>query len=308
MSLVTAILLLGGSSSSLICLPQVKQTSPESQQESQRVRRDRNDYRLKNNVNVRIIEYFDQSNIEEHYHQERPLIVDTETGTFKYDSECHWLTGIPLEPEAKVLIPVTFPMVIPEWRFPPPRVLIPDPIFIPPVTKPGVRPGLTRASNNLQLVTKPKGFSDEELSQVTPDNRGGGVMIGPQIQVPLPAEITRWLPFEATVSVYGSILFGETEVYGLESDVESYSLGVRMNIPIPLNLGFSVNAYGFAGHGWLLTDFGNATGVDTGAGLQTAWQISEGVSLSLSVEARGYYSENVSGTGYGIVPGINIAW
>ena len=84
-----------------------------------------------------------------------------------------------------------------------------------------------------------------------------------------------------------------------------------MNVPIPLDLsleGVGINIYGFAGQGWLRTDFGDSTGLDTGAGFQTVWQISSGLSLSLSIEARGYYSENVRGTGYGIVPGLNIVW
>ncbi len=225
MNLFSAILLLGGSSSSFLSLPQVKQTSPGNQQASQQ------DYRLKNDVNVRVIEYFDDSNMEEHYHQERPLIVDTETGTFKYDSECHWLTGTPVEPVAKGLpFTITTPLVIPEWRFPPPIVVPPDDIFIPPISKPTVRPTTipSRTRANLEVVSKPRSFSDEELAGVTAENRGGGAMFGPQIQMPLPPELTRWLPFEATVSIYGAMLFGETEIYNLKSDVESYTLGVRM--------------------------------------------------------------------------------
>lgn len=152
------------------------------------------------------------------------------------------------------------------------------------------------------------------------DSISGGVedsdttpLYGPDLEIPLKADVTAWeatswLPDRTRLSVYAKALFGEFELFGFESDLELYSVGLRLSMPVVETSSWDARACVSAGPAWLLTDLGNATGVDTGIGVDLRLALTRSLSILGGIELNAFFTENLVVAGPAVSFGLNLSW
>ncbi len=139
------------------------------------------------------------------------------------------------------------------------------------------------------------------------------VLVGPQLELELTRDAARWdfaswLPSSTSLHLYVQALFGEMNLLGERSDVELYTVGLRVGVPLWTPTDFAFGAYLSAGPGWMLTDLGDAIGFDGAAGLRADYRLVGNLFLVAGLEANAFVSDDFYGWGPALHFGFNLSW
>jgi hypothetical protein len=159
------------------------------------------------------------------------------------------------------------------------------------------------------IITKP-GFSAGSDGVEDSDHPP---LYGPDFSFELKHDITgwrpvSWMPAPTSLSLYARALFGEFEVFDQDSDLELYSVGLRLSIHLLRARDFALAAHLSTGPAWLRTDIGDATGMDAAAGLRGELRIAGNLALVAGAELDAFFSENVLAWGPVFQFGLNLLW
>jgi hypothetical protein len=150
------------------------------------------------------------------------------------------------------------------------------------------------------------GDSDEEDSD-------SGFLYGPDFDYLVEPDVTAWspaawLPKQTSFHLYVRALLGDVELYGVETDLQIYSAGPRLRIPIfaanPLRLGATVSA----GPAYAHTDIGDAAGIEFGAGLRSELFATKSLVFVLALGLDAFSSNDAFAWGPSLNLGLNVGW
>lgn len=206
----------------------------------------------------------------------------------------------PIEPVPETKRPVSVVAKIVPLRF---RVYTESPPPGEPLSDPVITKGAAKAGGP---------FFDGDPGDL--DDGDTSLIWGPELAVPLKEDVTEWevgswLPQGSSLGFYARVLFGELEIFGVgDIDLELYSVGLRLTVPLVHPSEFALGAYVAAGPAFLRTDVGDALGFDAGVGLEAGYGLSQSVTLVGAVELNAFVSENVFAYGpaftFGLIVGF----
>jgi hypothetical protein len=177
-----------------------------------------------------------------------------------------------------------------------------DPQNPPPPPNPGTKLQDPAAKGILD-----SGGGDEGDDSDTP------LLVGPEMTMPLKADVTewgifRWLPASTSLSLYGHALFGEMKIFNSSIDVSLYGLGPRLGLPLVWEPWLRIDGLISAGPAFLHTDIGDTAGLDFATGLGAQLNIIGTLSFMASLEYRGYFAPDVDAHGPSFNFGLNLGW
>ncbi len=274
--------------------PQVSE--PRDSQESPK--------RIHTEVHVYIEEEFDEEREHEEYEQAHPVehSVRVEGAQGRATGRVSYFTRCRFRPEDQVPAPLSpLPLVSIGGKLGPIEVKVKADPFISVI-------GHIRQD---PIATKPGLFGDGGSGGEEDSDRP--ILYGPDLDFLLLRDVTgwgpvRWLPESTSLHLYARALFGQFEVFDVESDLELYSAGLRLSIPLARADLVSVAAAVSAGPGFMRTDIGEAAGFESSAGLQGEFFITRRLSLLASIDASVFVSDGFFSWGPGFNAGLNIAW
>jgi hypothetical protein len=118
----------------------------------------------------------------------------------------------------------------------------------------------------------------------------------------------RWMPEETSFHFYARALFGSMDIFEVSTDIQLFSVGPRLSVPLARWGGAQLDATLSAGPGFLHTGIGDAVGFDGGAGLRFGFTFSRSVSLIAEIEANLFLSDSVAAFGPVLNLGFNLSW
>ena len=260
--------------------------------------------RLQNRVHVRIQEYLDEEQTQRHTRQPFSVVVQDEGSTFLLDHDRYFYGRPKLKPKGR-LFKTGFRSSVGVSRIhvrtPTPGLSVGNKRSDPDITKPGQRP---RSKPTILGGGSEAGYSDDSDSSV---------LYGPEFSVPIKEDlaewdVTSWMPSGSSFGVRARLLFGEFEVFGRESDLELYSLGPTLGVPILAEREATVHAVLTAGPAFLRTDIGDALGVDVGASLESEIPITGNLGIVAGIGVNLFFAENVHTWGPAVNVGLSLAW
>ncbi len=257
-------------------------------------------------VNVYIAEEFDEERDYEEYEQAYPVEhtvrVDgpggAATSRITYFTRCRFV------PQDRDPTPAPIPQPLPRLAvggtFGPRLIQVPREVVTRITANPRVDPP----------VTKPDLASEGGSGEVDSDRP---LLSGPDVDLVLMSDVSRWdparwLPESTALHLYARALFGRFEVFEIESNLELYSAGLRMSVPVLEAGPFSIEGAVSAGPGYMRTDIGDAFGLESGAGLQGVLSITRGLSFLASIGANLFLSDDFLSWGPAANAGFNLAW
>lgn len=197
----------------------------------------------------------------------------------------------------------------------------------PPVPLPSFSMGALIASRNvdvpLRLIPAPQGNTrTDPIITKSVDSPGGSgdaedsdrpILYGPDVDFLLARDVrgwefAGWLPESTSLHLYGRALFGQFQVFDLQSDLQMYSAGLRLAVPFLDLQPFTLSATVSSGPGYMRTDIGDAVGLEAGAGLQGGLFLSRRVCLMAMADVNVFLSGDFFSWGPGINVGLNVAW
>ncbi len=119
---------------------------------------------------------------------------------------------------------------------------------------------------------------------------------------------TSWLPEKTSLHLFGRALFGSLEIADLTTDLQLYSVGPRLGIPIARWGSLELDCTISAGPAYLHTGVGDAVGVDGGVGLRLSQFFTRAFSFIAELEANYFRSSNVTAYGPVVHLGFNLSW
>ena len=256
---------------------------------------------MENRIRVRVVEYVDEARTPSETRQAYPALIQAQGTELWYDHERHYYG----QPAATV--PASLPLQL-GWT----TSIRAHSIGIPfveetaeilelgiPREDPG--PGPTTRS----ILSRPgsDGLDDDDR----------GPMSGPELTVPLARDLSgwrpaSWLPERTELQVYGRMLSGDMEVFGVESDLTLYSVGPRLLVPLATASWVKVGATASVGPAWLDTDIGEAWGVEANAGVRADVPLVGSVSFVAAGEIGVFAADEFRSWGPGLNVGITMAW
>lgn len=257
---------------------------------------------LKNTVHLRVWEYIPEEQFPQYTRQSAPFEYHERGNRFTLDHE-----RVFKGPSVQLPQPDAFPLGTASAAFETPQMTVStrfaggDPRVDPPISRTRSRESLARS----RLFGGSGSHEDEDSDRP--------LLAGPQIDVPLKGDVTEWevaswMPEGTSLHLYARALFGKMEVFDLEADLERYSIGPRLLVPL-LTLGeFSAGASLSAGPSFLKTDIGDAVGFETAGGIRGQLLILDHVSLVGSIDLSAYASENVFSWGPSYNIGITLTF
>lgn len=138
-------------------------------------------------------------------------------------------------------------------------------------------------------------------------------LYGADIDYAVAPDVTAWSPFawlpEATsFRLYARALFGSLDIFDVSTDIQLYSVGPRLGVPLAHWDAVRFDATVSAGPAFLHTGIGDAVGFDGGIGLRCSLYFSRSASLIAEIEANLFLSDNVSAFGPVLNLGFNLSW
>jgi len=119
---------------------------------------------------------------------------------------------------------------------------------------------------------------------------------------------TSWLPEKTSFHLFGRALFGSLEIADLTTNLQLYSLGPRLAIPIVHGTALELDVTISAGPAYLHTGVGDAVGFDGGIGLRLSQFFTRAFSFIAELEANYFRSSNVEAYGPVVNLGFNLSW
>jgi len=169
-----------------------------------------------------------------------------------------------------------------------------NPLSLDPVipTKPGIAGG--------------SGDSDVE-------DADSGLLFGPDFDYLLDPDVTHWspaswLPRETSFHLYARALFGDVELYGVDTDLQVYSAGPRLRLPLLAARPFRLGATLSAGPAYARTGIGDALGVELGAGLRSEFFASRSLVFIVALGLDAFTSNDAFAWGPSLNLGLNLGW
>ena len=145
------------------------------------------------------------------------------------------------------------------------------------------------------------------------DDTDTPLLVGPEMAVPIKADVTdwgffEWLPPSTSLSLYGHALFGEMEIFDSPVDVSLYGLGPRFGLPLVREPWLLIDGLVSAGPAFMHTDIGDTAGMDFSTGLGAQLNLAGTLSFMASAEFRGYFAPDVNAYGPSFNFGFNLGW
>jgi len=119
---------------------------------------------------------------------------------------------------------------------------------------------------------------------------------------------TSWLPEGTSFHLYGRALFGSLEIADVSTDLQLYSAGPRLGVPIARWGSLDLDCTISAGPAYLHTGIGDAIGFDGGIGLRVSQFFTRTFSFIAELEANYFRSGNVTAFGPVVNLGFNLSW
>jgi hypothetical protein len=217
---------------------------------------------------------------------------------------------LPLRPPPPTTLPLTVSAAASVPRF---RVTATPQQILTITGNPRVDPGTTTTTTTPTPgpSTKPALFGGaEEGSETSTD---APLLFGPDFDFIVASDVTawsalRWLPEGTSLHLYARALFGSVEMFDTPTSLQLYGVGPRLTVPLAkagsLELGLTVSA----GPAFLHSALGDAVGFDGGIGVRLEHFFTPTVSFVAAVEAKLYFSDNVTSFGPVVNLGFNLAW
>lgn len=161
------------------------------------------------------------------------------------------------------------------------------------------------------VPTKPGAFGGTEDSDT--QDSDSGLLYGPDFDYLIEPDVTgwqptSWLPRQTSFHLYARALLGDVELYGVDTDLQIYSIGPRLRVPLlaanPLRVGATLSA----GPAYAHTDIGDAVGLEFGAGVRTELFVTRSFVFILAVGLDAFSSNDVFAWGPSLNFGINVGW
>lgn len=145
------------------------------------------------------------------------------------------------------------------------------------------------------------------------EDSGSTPFVGPQLTYPVASDVTTWgpaswLPEGTSLHVYAKALFGSVEIFDTDIEMQLYSAGPLLLIPLYASDLFLLGASVSAGPAYLDTNVGNAVGFEGAAGLRLEIPVTGNFSFVTTGHLSLYASENVTSWGPGINFGLTLSW
>lgn len=207
---------------------------------------------------------------------------------------CTFETG-PVEPSSPVPLPIS---VTGYWMLPHSKI---SNLTLVPLTGSGGSGSRTLPFRLLGGLGASGGGESVSGSSSSP-------LFGPEIDYPLPSEATSWLPFDAVVQIYARVLVGDMEIDGENTDVQEYSGGVRLAVPLWKPSEFMLSPYVSVGPSYLNTEFGHVTGMEAALGLRMDYGLSRSLSLVLQLEIDTFWASDFFSWGPAGTAGLTIGF
>ncbi len=299
--------------SALIPLAAVAQAQSASEQDKNRQEQEAKPppppAAMQNQVNVRVLQYHDKPFPLLHTAQiGDPFPIDSvhpafnAHNRFTYYGESFYLEepalSTPLSPNLNTTLAGSLQTLTVRTGFAP-SVLTGNPRSDPIITKPTT------------TTTKPAilgGSSSDEAedSSSTP-------LFGPEIDVPLKGDLTEWPATEwlsegTSLHLYARALFGSFEVFDVESDLQLYSVGPRVLVPLIAVPEFSLGGSISAGAAFLRTDIGDAVGFEATGGLRAQVPLLGGLAFVADLGYGFFTAEHVYSWGPSLNMGLVLSW
>lgn len=118
----------------------------------------------------------------------------------------------------------------------------------------------------------------------------------------------RWMPEETSFRLFARALFGSLDIFDVSTDIQLYSAGPRLSIPLARWEALKLDTTVSAGPAYLNTGIGDAVGFDGGVGLRVSLFFTRSASLIAEIEANLFLSDNVSAFGPVLNLGFNLSW
>ena len=246
----------------------------------------------------------------DHDYYEQMTPVEQRTGTPSLSSEVWFRTVCrPQEDDRSTVVftvPEQQPLVILSATFAAPQVHV----SIPGDTVIG---GVPRRDPIIGTKTFKAGLFGGGASDSPSDGNDAPFLYGTDLDYVASSDVTgwgpaSWLPEKTSFHLFGRALFGSLEIADLTTNLQLYSLGPRLAIPIvhgsALDLDFTISA----GPAYLHTGVGDAVGFDGGVGLRFSQFFTRAFSFIAELEANYFRSSNVAAYGPVVNLGFNLSW
>lgn len=256
---------------------------------------------MENRIRVKVVEYVDEARTPSETRQAYPALIQGQGTELWYDHERHYY-GRPA-----ATVPVALPLQF-GWV----TALREHIIGVPFVEETSILTVIGDIRTDPGPTETRSLFSDPG-SGGDLDDSDRGPMSGPELTVPLVRDLTgwrptAWLPSGTELQVYGRMLLGEMEVFGVESDLRLFSVGPRLIVPLAAASWVKVGATASAGPAWLDTDIGEAWGVEMNAGLRADVPLIGSVSFVALGEVGLFATDDFRSWGPGLNFGITMSW
>lgn len=145
------------------------------------------------------------------------------------------------------------------------------------------------------------------------EDSDSGFLFGPDLDYLVEPDVTTWspaswLPRHTSFHVYARALLGDVELYGVDTDLQIYSAGPRLRVPLfaanPIRLGATLSA----GPAYAHTDIGDAVGIEFGAGLRSELFATRSLVFIAALGLDAFSSNDAFAWGPSLNLGINVAW
>ncbi|HYF00721.1 MAG TPA: hypothetical protein VEJ18_17500 [Planctomycetota bacterium] len=256
---------------------------------------------MENRIRVRVVEYVDEARTPSETRQAWPALIQAQGTELWYDHERHYYGRPAATVPAPLPLQIGWITAVRDHIIGVPFVEETSVLTIIGDTRTDPDPTVTRS-----LLSHPGSGGDL-------DDSDSGPMSGPELTVPLARDLsewrpTGWLPSGTELQLYGRMLLGDVEVFGVDSDLRIYSAGPRLLVPLAAASWVKVGATASVGPAWLDTDIGEALGLEMSAGLRAELPLVGSVSFVALGEVGLFATEDFRSLGPGLNVGLMVPW
>ena len=240
----------------------------------------------------------------DYYEQALPVRRQTGTGSLGSDIWFHTVCRPQEEDRSPILftVPESKPMITISGAFAAPQINVSlprkDPIFGYPRKDP-------------VIITKAGLFGGGDSNSA--DGYDAPFLYGSDLDYVAAPDVTAWsptswLPEGTSFHLFARLLFGPLEIADVETDLQMYSTGPRLSVPLMRWGALELDTTLSVGPAYLHTGIGDAIGIDGGIGLRLSQFFSRSFSFIAEIEANYFRSSNVTAYGPVLNLGFNLSW
>lgn len=261
---------------------------------------------LQSSVRVFIEEHPEGEYAHDYY--EQPLAVQHRTGTPSLGSEVWFRTVCrPQEDDRSTIV-----FTVPDQK---PTIVISGLLAEPKITVsvPGDTIIGDRRRKDPIISSTKSGVFGGSASESSSDGVDAPFLYGSEIDCIAAPDVTAWaptswLPEGTSLHLFVRGLFGSLEIADIRTDLQLYSAGPRLGLPILRWSSLELDGTLTAGPAYLHTGVGDAVGFDGGIGLRISQFFTRSFSFIAEIEANYFRSANVTAYGPVLNLGFNLSW